>query len=59
MRKPNASCDNKDGLKKGPWTSDEDKKLLDFIERHGHGSWRSLPEKAGDLLESLLAWNKF
>ncbi|KAL7091378.1 hypothetical protein ACP275_12G101900 [Erythranthe tilingii] len=34
-------------LKKGPWTRDEDQKLLAYIQEHGHGSWRSLPAKAG------------
>ncbi|CAG7878594.1 unnamed protein product, partial [Brassica rapa] len=41
-------CCDKDGLKKGPWTPEEDQKLLAYIEEHGHGSWRSLPEKAGN-----------
>ncbi|CAN7037806.1 unnamed protein product [Brassica rapa subsp. trilocularis] len=40
-------CYDKMGLKKGPWTSEEDQKLLAYIDEHGHGSWRSLPEKAG------------
>ncbi|ESQ49918.1 hypothetical protein EUTSA_v10021048mg [Eutrema salsugineum] len=40
-------CCDKAGLKKGPWTPEEDQKLLAYIEDHGHGSWRSLPEKAG------------
>uniref|UniRef100_A0A1J3FEC1 Transcription factor MYB39 n=2 Tax=Noccaea caerulescens TaxID=107243 RepID=A0A1J3FEC1_NOCCA len=40
-------CCDKLGLKKGPWTPEEDHKLLAYIEEHGHGSWRSLPEKAG------------
>nr|GEX43084.1 homeodomain-like protein [Tanacetum cinerariifolium] len=35
------------GLKKGPWTSEEDRKLVAYIEEHGHGSWRALPLKAG------------
>jgi myb proto-oncogene protein len=35
------------GLKKGPWTPEEDQKLLAYIEEHGHGSWRALPAKAG------------
>ncbi|XP_023732574.1 transcription factor MYB106 [Lactuca sativa] len=35
------------GLKKGPWTSEEDRKLVAYVEEHGHGSWRSLPIKAG------------
>ncbi|GAV80124.1 Myb_DNA-binding domain-containing protein [Cephalotus follicularis] len=40
-------CCDKVGLKKGPWTPEEDQKLLTFIEEHGHGSWRALPPKAG------------
>ncbi|GLT43551.1 hypothetical protein SLA2020_174910 [Shorea laevis] len=40
------SC-NVDGLKKGAWTAEEDEKLLAYIQKHGEGSWRSLPEKAG------------
>ncbi|XP_073290948.1 transcription factor MYB16-like [Primulina huaijiensis] len=34
-------------LKKGPWTREEDQKLLAYIAQHGHGSWRILPAKAG------------
>ena len=41
-------CCEKIGLKKGPWTPEEDQKLLVYIEEHGHGSWRSLPAKAGE-----------
>ncbi|XWS30236.1 hypothetical protein CRYUN_Cryun24cG0099400 [Craigia yunnanensis] len=40
-------CCDKVGLKKGPWTSEEDQKLLAYIEEHGYGSWRALPAKAG------------
>ncbi|KAJ8772087.1 hypothetical protein K2173_027264 [Erythroxylum novogranatense] len=39
-------CDE-NGLKKGPWTPDEDQKLVDYIQKHGHGSWRALPQLAG------------
>ncbi|XP_034711380.1 transcription factor MYB53-like [Vitis riparia] len=35
------------GLKKGPWTPEEDQKLVEYIQRHGHGSWRALPKLAG------------
>ncbi|XP_062030585.1 transcription factor MYB106-like [Rosa rugosa] len=35
------------GIRRGPWTPQEDKKLFAFVQQHGHGSWRSLPEKAG------------
>ncbi|KAM1633316.1 hypothetical protein ACFX14_011510 [Malus domestica] len=40
-------CWEKVGLKKGPWTPEEDQKLLTYIEEHGHGSWQALPAKAG------------
>ncbi|XP_028785110.1 transcription factor MYB16-like [Neltuma alba] len=40
-------CCEKVGLKKGPWTPEEDQKLIAYIEQHGHGSWRALPSKAG------------
>lgn len=42
-------CCEKVGLKKGPWTPEEDQKLLVYIEEHGHGSWRALPGKAGEV----------
>ncbi|KAM3224850.1 hypothetical protein ACQJBY_057922 [Aegilops geniculata] len=40
-------CCDENGLKKGPWTPEEDQKLTDYIEKHGHGSWRALPKLAG------------
>lgn len=43
-------CDNiAEGLKRGPWTPEEDQKLLAYIQQHGHGCWRFLPQKAGQL----------
>ncbi|KAJ8541971.1 hypothetical protein K7X08_016837 [Anisodus acutangulus] len=39
-------CDER-GLKKGPWTPEEDEKLTNYINKHGHGSWRALPKLAG------------
>ncbi|KAL8541213.1 hypothetical protein ACS0TY_002461 [Phlomoides rotata] len=42
-----APCCDKKGLKKGPWTPEEDDKLVAYIQNHGHGSWRSLPRLAG------------
>ncbi|KAK8655964.1 hypothetical protein V6N13_108526 [Hibiscus sabdariffa] len=39
-------CDKLD-VKKGPWTADEDKKLVNFILTHGHCCWRSVPKLAG------------
>lgn len=34
-------------LRKGPWTPEEDRKLVAYIQEHGHGSWRALPKNAG------------
>lgn len=42
-----APCCDKIGLKKGPWTTEEDEKLASYIKENGHGSWRALPKKAG------------
>ncbi|XP_010926300.2 transcription factor MYB93-like [Elaeis guineensis] len=40
-------CCDEIGLKKGPWTPEEDHKLIQYIQKHGHGSWRALPKLAG------------
>ncbi|OWM91321.1 hypothetical protein CDL15_Pgr000265 [Punica granatum] len=42
-----APCCDKDGLKKGPWTPEEDQKLINYIQKHGNGNWRILPKNAG------------
>nr|AUQ44163.1 MYB transcription factor [Narcissus tazetta subsp. chinensis] len=34
-------------LKRGAWTSEEDRMLSDYIKDHGTGRWRSLPADAG------------
>ncbi|XP_052186872.1 transcription factor MYB4-like [Diospyros lotus] len=44
MRTP---CCEKMGLKKGPWTPEEDQILISYIQRFGHGNWRALPKQAG------------
>ncbi|KAF6161314.1 hypothetical protein GIB67_009201 [Kingdonia uniflora] len=38
---------DENGLKKGPWTPEEDERLVDYVQRHGHRSWRALPKLAG------------
>lgn len=40
-------CSDNSGLKKGPWTPDEDEKLVKYVQEHGHSSWRALPKLAG------------
>ncbi|KAI4322610.1 hypothetical protein L6164_022287 [Bauhinia variegata] len=42
-----APCCDKNGLKKGPWTPEEDLKLINYIQTHGPGNWRTLPKNAG------------
>ncbi|KAF8021281.1 hypothetical protein BT93_G1650 [Corymbia citriodora subsp. variegata] len=44
MRKP--CCDKRD-TNKGAWSKQEDQKLIDYIQKHGEGSWRTLPQAAG------------
>ncbi|XP_057488228.1 transcription factor MYB41-like [Actinidia eriantha] len=40
-------CCDKINLKKGPWTPEEDLKLIQYIQMHGPGNWRTLPKNAG------------
>ncbi|KAK7407466.1 hypothetical protein VNO78_09416 [Psophocarpus tetragonolobus] len=40
-------CCDEIGLKKGPWTPEEDQKLINHIQKYGHASWRALPKLAG------------
>ena len=42
-----APCCEKMGLKKGPWTPEEDQILVNYIHLYGHGNWRALPKQAG------------
>ncbi|KAI3714053.1 hypothetical protein L1987_72643 [Smallanthus sonchifolius] len=38
---------DKNGMKKGAWSEDEDNKLRAYIQRYGHWNWRLLPKFAG------------
>nr|URO92954.1 MYB1 [Broussonetia papyrifera] len=42
-----APCCEKMGLKKGPWSPEEDQILISFVQNYGHGNWRALPKQAG------------
>ncbi|KAL8198009.1 hypothetical protein R6Q57_029936 [Mikania cordata] len=43
-----APCCDKDNVKRGPWSPEEDAKLKTFIEKYGTGgNWIALPRKAG------------
>ncbi|KAE8099707.1 hypothetical protein FH972_017664 [Carpinus fangiana] len=55
MRNPSSSssgtsktpCCSKVGIKRGPWTPEEDEILANYIKREGEGRWRTLPKHAG------------
>lgn len=49
-----APCCDKHGVKRGAWTPEEDQTLVDYINNHGHGSWRTLPKHAGSSFSLLL-----
>ncbi|XP_022158812.1 transcription factor MYB8-like [Momordica charantia] len=40
-------CCEKEHTNKGAWTKEEDQRLIDYIQIHGDGCWRSLPKAAG------------
>ncbi|XVE65836.1 hypothetical protein DITRI_Ditri08aG0031300 [Diplodiscus trichospermus] len=42
-----APCCEKMGLKKGPWTPEEDQILISYVQKYGHANWRALPKQAG------------
>jgi len=48
-----APCCPKSRVKKGPWTPEEDEKLVAYIKKHGQGNWRTLPKNAGDEQSAL------
>ncbi|KAI3831837.1 hypothetical protein MKX03_022209 [Papaver bracteatum] len=45
--RPRCCCDKVLGIKKGPWTPEEDHLLASYIKHHGPGNWRSVPNNAG------------
>ncbi|XP_022736169.1 myb-related protein 306-like [Durio zibethinus] len=40
-------CCDKISVKKGPWTPEEDIRLVSYIQEHGPGNWRSVPINTG------------
>jgi myb proto-oncogene protein len=40
-------CCDKEGMKKGPWTPEEDLVLVSHIQEHGPGNWRAVPTRTG------------
>ncbi|KAE8719429.1 hypothetical protein F3Y22_tig00109958pilonHSYRG00051 [Hibiscus syriacus] len=50
-------CYEKEGLKRGPWTTEEDQKLTAYIQQHGHGSWSSFAGESRTENEIKNHWN--
>ncbi|XP_059670329.1 myb-related protein 306-like [Cornus florida] len=40
-------CCDKIGVKRGPWTPEEDIKLVSYVQQHGPGNWRAVPTNTG------------
>lgn len=49
-RKGRSPCCDKEGVRRGTWSAEEDKILVDFITENGIGNWRSVPELAGSVI---------
>ncbi|KAJ3684728.1 hypothetical protein LUZ61_013892 [Rhynchospora tenuis] len=41
------SCCNKQKVRRGLWSPEEDEKLVKYISTYGHGCWSSVPRHAG------------
>lgn len=41
-------CRDENGMKKGTWTPEEDRKLIAYVTRYGCWNWRQLPRFAGE-----------
>lgn len=44
-----APCVDKNGIKKGAWSEEEDNQLRAYVQRYGHWNWRELPKYAGTI----------
>ena len=56
MRKPTC-CDEQGTSRKGAWTKQEDRKLTDYIQTYGEGSWSTIPKAAGPLILTLIIYS--
>lgn len=41
-------CCSNEGLNRRAWTEKEDMILSEYIQIHGDGCWKKLPQKAGE-----------
>lgn len=41
------SCCSKQKVKRGLWSPEEDRKLINYVSTYGHGCWSAVPKLAG------------
>jgi len=41
------NCENQYAMNRGPWSAEEDKILMNYVQVHGEGKWRELSKRAG------------
>lgn len=42
------------GLRRGPWTAEEDTLLIHYIASHGEGRWNLLAKRSGNPIKPIL-----
>lgn len=55
VRTSTQQCE-KTPLKKGPWSPDEDHKLIAYIQRYGIWNWSRMPKPAGKKQHIFIFW---
>lgn len=58
-RMARSQCCDKVGIKRGPWTQEEDTILVSYIHKHGPGNWRSVPANTGESAPLYLWFSSF
>ncbi|KAK1311670.1 Transcription factor MYB86 [Acorus calamus] len=53
------SCCNKQKVRRGLWSPEEDEKLIQYISTYGHGCWSSVPRLAGQFYPTTVPQNHF
>lgn len=43
-------CCERENVKRGQWTLEEDNKLASYIAQHGTRNWRLIPKNAGSVV---------
>lgn len=50
----NNNSEDESGLRRGPWTLQEDTLLIHYISSHGEGRWNLLAKRSGIYLSLIL-----